>query len=273
MTEDTRNGQARPPEEPRVRLLLYSASGNLGDMIQTAAMSRLLPQSVGIFRHRVHEMWHRELPFVVNGYLNQSIAPEDANCLFAGVFVGTCGGDHRKAHYEWLRRSRFPVGARDPHTEATLRAEGIEARLLGCATLTLAPYSGPRSGVYSVDVDGPGKRITQKIARNMTYDAQWDGAIERLTLLREAEEVHTTRLHVALPCLAMGTPVMLHAPVRGRTLEPERFSILEAFGLPFDELVTMDTSTMRRTFTDFLRQNLGGLPVQPGDFKKPVCDE
>jgi hypothetical protein len=130
---------------------------NIGDMIQTIALTRLLPPSAAVFRHDLSRA-PADRVFVVNGFLErdrpQRLGPD---CLFAGV----SGPYMRHAMYlDWLRRSPCPVGARDPATAARLSRAGISAELVGCATLTLPGYDGPRREILSVDFDGPGTRLT-----------------------------------------------------------------------------------------------------------------
>ena len=50
------------------RLLTYWNTGNLGDALQTIALSRFLPLALGIPRSRLTEQLHPEELFVVNGW-------------------------------------------------------------------------------------------------------------------------------------------------------------------------------------------------------------
>ena len=43
--------------------------------------------------------------------------------------------------------------------------------------------------------------------------------------LKEKKLVITDRLHIAIPCIALGTPVI----IKKRNYQPERFSIFDAF--------------------------------------------
>ena len=136
----------------------------------------------------------------------------------------------RSENVEWLRR-HGPVGARDLHTLALLQRHGVESFHSSCLTLTfprrdegsrgdrvvvcdLAPELvaavARRTGVppilvsHAANVDGPASRLARAEALLKIYAA--------------AKAVVTTRLHCALPCLALGTPVLFipSAP------EPER---------------------------------------------------
>jgi hypothetical protein len=89
---------------------------------------------------------------------------------------------------------------------------------------------GARRGVYSVDCAGPGEALTHQLSREVTVDEQWALATDLLARYRRAEAVHTSRLHVALPCLAFGTPVWIADPQRG-AWHLERFSLPEELGV------------------------------------------
>lgn len=225
---------------------------NIGDMVQTMALTRLLPRMAAVYRHRMTDAPVDRI-FVVNGFLERDCPPcGGAECFFAGV----SGPYMRHGLYlDWLRRSRWPVGARDPLTHDRLTREGIAAEMVGCATLTLPRYDGARRGVISVDFDGPGVRWGHAVPRTLTLAEQWDHAARLLERYRTSEAVYTSRLHVALPCLAFGTPVWIARPeVRGF---PGRFSLLEEMGVPFGELVEHDVGPQRERYLRHLERHLG----------------
>lgn len=225
---------------------------NIGDMIQTLALSRLLPPMTGIFRHDLGSI-PGDRTAVINGFLGSDPPPRaGAACLFAGVSGPYM---HRSGYVSWMRRSPWPVGARDPASAELLAAEGLMTELVGCATLTFPRHDGERSGVLSVDCEGPGTRVTHAIPRGMTVARQWEHASELLGRYRTAEAVYTSRLHVALPCLAFGTPVCIAAP---RSADfPERFSILEEMQVPYGTLVVRDVAPQADRYRGFLSRNLG----------------
>ena len=257
------------PRAEVYRILVYRTL-NLGDVIQTVALSRLLPPARGVFRH---QLWNvpREGLVVYNGFLDKDRPPwrEAASAhaprfLFAGV-----SGPHfrQRAYLRWLSRSPFPIGARDRPTFDRLQAHGINSELTECVTLTLPRYSGARSGVYSVDYPGgPGRHLTQRIPRSLTVEEQWSAAVAALERLRTAESVYTSRLHVALPCLAFGTPVCIADPVR--TFAPGRFSPVEELGIPYGKLVTADVTTRAKRYLTFLEQHVE-QPIRPGEPRMP----
>lgn len=243
---------------------------NLGDMIQTLALSRLLPPALGVFRHRLREHPPGCL-VVLNGFLHRDRPPLRGDRF---LFAGVSGPHWRHGEYlQWMRGSSFPIGARDPATRAGLEEAGLRSELVGCATLTFPRYSGPRHGVYSVDCEGPGTYLTHAITRRMEVSDQWQRASKLLETYRTAEEVYTSRLHVALPCLAFGTPVRLIVPPA--VSASERFSILNELAVDGSGTLQGDVAPMANRYLEFLEACLKmrprqGEPIEPmlpgGDF-------
>jgi hypothetical protein len=243
------------------RLLTYWNTGNLGDVLQTIALSRFLPPALGIPRSRLPEQLHTDKLLVVNGWHRwpREAPASDANCLFAGIHCA-------ESHVPWVRQSRFPAGARDPFTHAVFQRAGIPSVMLGCATLTLPRHDGPRDGALSVDFPGgPGTQLSHGLKHGAPFAVQWELGLRALDRYRRAAEVHTMRLHVALPCLALGTPVAFH-PAK---FQRERYSLLEFLGLEFGKLQQLEVAPLRDRFIAFLREHLGeiteGEPKLPSD--------
>lgn len=127
----------------------------------------------------------------------------------------------RGSGLDFLRRHE-PIGARDLDTLAQLRAVGIDAYFSGCLTLCLRPPKpvAKREKVYAVDIsdelfakfsnncDGPIIRLTHGDSQ-LRGSARFEKAAHLLQGYAQAKAVVTTRLHCALPCLALGTPVLL----------------------------------------------------------------
>ena len=240
----------------------YHGTFNLGDAIQTYALARLLPQPlVCMYRHRMHPIKGDEV-IVANGFLCD-IPHQSVNTLFAGVYIG---GNHSE-NLAWIRQSRFPVGARDPFTQEYLKKNNIESSMVGCATLTLPRYDGPRKGVLHID-DGRNCPMTHEFPA-LNWACQWQMAIGSIEMMKRASLVVTKRLHVALPCLAMGTPVYIEGGTEDEVMSPQRFSLLHHLGFKFNEPVTMDVSGIASGYINFLSSNLG-VKVEPDDFPEFV---
>jgi hypothetical protein len=230
----------------------YRGSGNLGDAIQSLALERLLPPVE--YAWRDDGLCAGDGTFVVNGWLGQNTPPVDrSNCLFAGVFV-----NDTEANYQWMANSAFPeIGARDPATVAWCADRGIRATFIGCATLTYDFYDGPRSGAYAVDAEYPGAQELTHGIGPIPWADQREQAIALLARYQTASLVITTRLHVALPCLAFGTPVLIRDPIGRDRATLRRFSILDALGVCYGIPQVMDVSDLRKRYVGFIARSLG----------------
>jgi hypothetical protein len=132
---------------------------------------------------------------------------------------------------EFLRQYG-PVGCRDFPTLEIMQRHAIPAAFSGCLTLTLEPFLDIEKNdeILLVDIcwDERIEAVREKIQKesgqpvsvlshymprpilsNMTYDERLRYVETRLKLYQSAYCVITTRLHCALPCLALGTPVLL----------------------------------------------------------------
>lgn len=121
-----------------------------------------------------------------------------------------------------------PIGCRDWQTANILGEKGIESYFSGCLTLTLQKFGGVTSNhtVFLTDVppeiktyidsllpDKPRISLTHRFTAEETGWQGWQKREERIELFLKryqgADLVVTTRLHCALPCIALGTPVIL----------------------------------------------------------------
>ena len=239
---------------PRARVLIYEGTTNIGDAIQTVAIARLLGGvCAGVYRDSPIPRLHDDVPFVVNGWLGRGTPVNGANCIFAGVHLG-----HREPGYiRWIRESTNPVGARDEYTKGLLASNGIPSEMVACATLTFPRYLGPRRGRYSVDVEPvPGSAFESSIIANLPWAEQWELALHRLDQLRKAELVYTRRLHVILPCLAFGTPVVFPSNEFRDLFDKSRLGLLHDIGFVYDEAVEMDVAPLADRFVRFLENAL-----------------
>jgi hypothetical protein len=233
-------------------------TGNLGDAVQTLALEQLLPN----VRYVSRDDGKCDGPgtYVVNGWLGENVPPVDnTDCLFAGVFV-----NDNEENYQWMKNScSAEIGARDPATVMWCADRGIRAILLGCATLTFDRFGGSRSGVLAVDADWPGsKRMTHRINEKTNWDEQRRRAAEYLKRYQRAELVVTSRLHVALPCLAFGTPVIICDPIGSDRMTIRCFSLLDTIGVRYGVPQVIDVSDWAKHYREFLSRNLKkGKPI------------
>jgi Polysaccharide pyruvyl transferase len=254
---------------PRFRVFIHQGTGNLGDAIQTIALCRLLGSGcVGVYRDRPIPEAGAEIPLVANGWLGYH-RPNLATS--AAVFAGVHLARHEAAFARWIAQSPSPAGARDPYTEGLLGTFGVPSEMIGCATLTFPRYRGVRQGRLAVDANRPDTEAFTNQIPNLDWPTQWAMAVTLLDRLRRAEVVYTSRLHVALPCLAFGTPVVFPSAAFEAAGEKQRLSLLFDLPFAFDEPVTADVGPQAERFTSFLTRALGPLetgaeaamPVRP----------
>jgi polysaccharide pyruvyl transferase len=126
-------------------------------------------------------------------------------------------------HVATYRKMRGPVGARDLHTLRLLEDASVPAYFSGCMTLTLTKSKGVEQKDLIVLNDVPGavvahvmqvvKKTDLITSHDDTYTCDTDKRLEKaqtfLHHYQSATCVITSRLHCALPCLALGTPVPL----------------------------------------------------------------
>ena len=230
-------------------LLSYPGIANLGDTIQSLAARRFLPQVDALIpRERLSEPPAHPGPVrtILNGWFmhdpalwppHPAIVPLPVAMHFAepGVsrlrrwavsplerMLSGAGG-------EWLRRWG-PIGARDVWTLEALEKRGIPAWHSGCLTLTLPQRPVPRGEtVVACDLpelalaalrrqtSAPLLCVTHGGGEALDQCGQVAAAERLLDAYASAAAVVTTRIHCALPCLALGTPVLLlHDGAPGR---------------------------------------------------------
>ncbi|HKP75251.1 MAG TPA: polysaccharide pyruvyl transferase family protein [Longimicrobiaceae bacterium] len=233
--------------------LLDCGSANLGDEIQALAARRFLPRVDRLVaRERLDADPGGEgtTRVILNGWFmhdprrwppHEKIAALPISMHLSSVRPSWRTPRHRiparvllsRHNLAWLHR-HGPVGARDPHTLELLTRRGIEAWYSGCLTLTLPPRDRSLAGERVVAC-GLGPEVVAGLARRTRHPPvavdhvggsvtgageRMERAAELLDMYAAARLVVTSRVHCALPCLAMGTPVLFvrtaHDPTRQR---------------------------------------------------------
>lgn len=176
-----------------------------------------------------------------------SVPSADLDPFFWGMCVGSNAFSRDP---EWLAmfKKHQPIGTRDTASVERLSKLGIDAYWSGCVTLHLGRRLKPvplseRKGILFVDVKPAEEekfvpqhirdqavRISSFVSKSMR-----DNQLERFAWLarlvdrlRHARLVVTRRLHVALPCVGMGTPVIA-LPVPRISAPRYRFSGFDTF--------------------------------------------
>jgi hypothetical protein len=215
-------------------------TNNLGDDIQSIAAEQFLPWiDLRIDRDSVNRPIDGitdNLKIVLNGWYThapQSWPPASFLTPLITSFhisreiwrdnIGGLRASEVLVRGESLRylREHGSIGARDLSTLALLRESGVESHFSGCLTFTLGAGGAAVRGDYVCAVDLPEPVLARLRERTRgrlvvrTHHCSEGGPIERayiarrlLSLYAHASCVVTTRLHCALPCLALGTPVL-----------------------------------------------------------------
>lgn len=127
--------------------------------------------------------------------------------------------------------SKGPIGCRDEFTHNYMQKNNVDSYVSGCLTLALPKMEireVERLYICLVDVEKPVqemikkqlegsdleiKVITHKASHYLTEKPSWEERLENvkelLTTYQNAHCVVTSRLHCALPCMAMETPVAI----------------------------------------------------------------
>lgn len=236
---------------------------NIGDDFQAIAAKRFLPENAipidrefisefshdskvkvvvsGWFMHQKGGFWDHPLPPPEKSWPpSPYVDPLFISIHLTGAFHSTVFSNE---NIEYLR-AHSPIGARDLYTLNELQKRGIPSYFSGCLTITLENKCKKRNNViYLVDIDDEtvdyikskvkspvvvltqGKPLLQLLSR----EHRLKYAEHILDLYRQAKFVVTTRLHVAMPCLAFETPVLMLSSVdsHNMTSEPRFKGLLE----------------------------------------------
>lgn len=223
-------------------LFKYHNSGNIGDEIQSLAARQFLPRvDAFIDRDNFGETKLNEKTKVIaNGwYTHRPDLWPPRTSLVHPLFVSMHIAPSARAAFsttesiDYLKRYE-PIGCRDLSTQVFLNEIGVRAYYSGCLTLTLKRRSAKPTERIVICEPGidirpliPPSLRTQVVFVQHLYNAwlrsqrrieNWTGlsfvksrlvlAEKLLNLYAGARFVVTGRLHCALPCVAMGVPVL-----------------------------------------------------------------
>ncbi len=245
------------PGQAKFGLLKYLHTDNIGDEIQSLAVRRFLPRvDYYIDREEMNSFVSSEGPVwtVLNGWychkpenwppsehlspliLSFHVSLSPSPSVPTGLRPTDAILSEPAVNY---LRGFGPIGARDQVTLERLNKVGVDAYFSGCMTLTLERPDVERREDLVVLCDVPPAvadhvaRTTKKKIEHVSHsgfgkhdhEARFAHAEAMLKLYARASCVVTNRLHCALPCIAMGSPVLLldTAP------DPNRFAGLSDF--------------------------------------------
>lgn len=213
------------------RLISYTDSGNIGDAIQTVALQRYIEakgfKCNGYLSRGALNNWivfdKNQETAIVNGWHRNSYHTLPSRAIFVGLHAGE----------EQIKNidKDITIGCRDLYTWGIAKSLGYKAVLTGCATSSLFVkiVADSRSERRIVKIDYPHTghgecELTQVINPKMPWLTQIGTALERLNTYIQCNKIITSRLHVFLPCIAMGVNVELNY---SSTSSPERFDVME----------------------------------------------
>jgi hypothetical protein len=227
-------------------------SMNLGDTIQTIAVEQFLPRvDMRLERDELNRVPLDDKYYVVmNGYFTAAPANWPPSNSVVPIFFGFHIADYKDVHMAVLSQSSInyfqrhqPIGCRDKGTASLLQERGVYTYYSKCLTLTFPRRnSNPKNGkIYIVDADEvtvPMQIATEaiRLSHDIPYwfsdEQKRSIAKERLDIYsKSANLVITTKLHCALPCIAMGIPVIFFG-----NADEYRVLLLRDLGVPIYKL-------------------------------------
>ena len=239
----------------------WKKQGNIGDCVQNIAVENLYKKAgidanelILVNRDDLHNYSGEKVKLVMQSYFAESYGcfpfPWSKNIIpiFLGFHINSANGSRktfiRKGIHKDMKAFE-PIGCRDRNTRDFLLSHGVKAYFSGCMTLTMDKRDSiPEVGkIFVVDLYEKAlkklpKEIRDKADFSITHVYKWDKdkieykdaiefenkAREILAIYKEqAKLVITSRIHVAMPCIAMGIPIIFIA----KNVVNERYDILQ----------------------------------------------
>lgn len=208
---------------------------NLGDEIQTLAAVRLLGEVEGYLSRDSLHLEDVDGLLSMNGFFMGSENWPPHERIKPIIYSFHMDKKYEKiiCSNEGIRyfKQHEPIGCRDEGTAQKLRAYGVDAFYSGCLTLTFPRRSQEdelhAKEIFIVGVDKylekyiPKKirkqavRLNQSSVRLPKIDCELKRELAQQLLdgyARNAKLVITSKIHCAMPCLAMGIPVVFLYP-------------------------------------------------------------
>lgn len=213
---------------------------NVGDYIQSISAAQYITSKYQsrILINRDSLKYYNGSPvdMIMNGWYfiheKNEVFSNKINPIFVAFHINNINEVNNKT-IEYLKKSE-PIGCRDHYTERFLISKGVKAYFSGCLTTTLDlkykvddrmrnndiifcdykfGYNGEidkrlRDVLSSYNLDNI-THITHSMSKDTSHFQRFKAADDILKKYAKAKLVVTTRIHCALPCLALGTPVIL----------------------------------------------------------------
>lgn len=214
-------------------------STNLGDYFITYGMKQIYNE-MGILEENIIYIDQYSMKYYKGDYVIVPMAGffDSFPCIqwlplspkIIPVFFGFhCIDDKILRQMDNLKRFE-PFGCRDEETMNKLRQYGIQAYLSGCVSLCnkKREYLRTQTKVFIVDIDKELEKFIpkeiQEVAEKIVHkeklssdvsleqatEYEWNRALEVYRKYKdEARLIITSKMHCALPCIAMGIPVVM----------------------------------------------------------------
>lgn len=237
---------ARMIQQYKYDLADWNRNGNIGDCIQNLAIENLYKELgidctelVKINRDDIPNYSEEKALLPMQGWFGNLYKTFPANFSpnILPVFIGFHLTNYKESRQRFLKENlqeKFsqytPIGCRDRNTKEFFTSLGIEAYFSGCMTLTFPERKRkPKNGkIFIVDVPEEIEEIIPTKIKNVAdksithsytfknYPVSLEEAYEFETKAREileryrqeAKLIITSRIHVAMPCIATGIPVV-----------------------------------------------------------------
>lgn len=216
-------------------VLVFKETTNIGDDVQSYASRRFLPHYKYLIEREELISFESENNEVVSSIMNawyshkayNCILPNNINPFFVAMHITENKKDYFTTGYGKECFGKYNIGARDESTLKILKDAEMQSYFSGCLTLTLQKFDNVKkeNNIVVVDVrDNELEYIKSKsksdileITHNVDpdsyskipFETRFENVEKLLKTYQSAKLVITSRLHVALPCLALGTPVLL----------------------------------------------------------------
>ena len=272
----------------------WKKEGNIGDCIQNIAVENLYKKAgisadelILVNRDELDKYCGEAVKLVIQGYFSRAYGvfsfpwAKNIHPVFLGFHLNSTNNSRRifvkKGICNRLKQYE-PIGCRDRNIRDFLISKGVDAYFSGCMTLTLGKRDVlPKNGrifvvdLYSKALKKLPKEIKDKADFSITHIYHWnkdkeigyDEAMEFENKAREILEIYktqasmviTSRIHVAMPCIAMGIPVVFIA----KNVNNERYDILQGIVPIYD-------------YRDVKYVNWKPVAPNIDDFKKAIID-
>lgn len=222
-------------------ILLHKKSLNYGDDIQSLAAMKLLPKTDYILDRENLTAVKEKVKLLCNGWFMENPKnwppPDNIDPLFISMHISHNNDSIKQMVNKNLvsyYKKHEPIGCRDYHTVSLFKSIGVKAYFSGCLTLTLENSFSEKDRTDKIlFVDAFNKNLPDDYRQlcfnklipdsiknkveiiKMSHSNENWGEEQRLKhaemLLEKYSTAHlvvTSRIHAALPCIALGTPVL-----------------------------------------------------------------